>query len=83
MKAVIKLEVENARKARSLFRAVIPDNVFAPKYLRIGSLIRGRQIVFTIETPRLDTLVSTVDDLLSCIQGAEKSVIAIEKSDRV
>jgi len=81
LKAVIKLIVENVRKARSLFRATIPDNVSTPKYLHMRSLIRGRQIIFTVETSRLDTLVSTVDDLLSCIQGAEKSMIAIKRSD--
>lgn len=80
MKAVIRLETEEAKKARSLVRATVPDNISTPRYLRIKSLVRGRLVTFNIETSRLDTLVATIDDLLSCIQAAEKSMVAVKKS---
>ncbi len=79
MKSVIKFEAEDAKKARSLVLATIPDNVNTPKYLRVKSLVRGRLVKFSIETPRLDTLVATIDDLLSCIQATEKSMVVVRK----
>lgn len=80
MKAIIRFEAEQAKKARSLVRATIADNNLTPKYLRIKSSASGRVAMFSIETSRLDTLVATVDDLLSCIQAAEKSVEAVQTS---
>jgi len=79
LKSVIKFEAEDAKKARSLVRATIPDNVNTPRYLHVKSLIRGRLVKFSVETPRLDTLVATIDDLLSCIQAAEKSMAVVRK----
>jgi hypothetical protein len=77
MKAIIGFEAEETKKARSLVRATVPDNISTPRYLRIKSLVHGRLVTFNIETSRLDTLVATIDDLLSCIQAAEKSMVAL------
>lgn len=80
MKAVVKLKTEGVRKARSLVSATAPDNTSTPKHLHVESHVRGNLVTFKVETPRLDTLVATIDDLLSCIQAAENSMAAIKKS---
>lgn len=79
MKAVIKFEAEDAKKAQSLMRATIPDNIHTPRHLRVRSLVRDRLVKFSVETSRIDTLVATIDDLLSCIQAAEKSIAVVRK----
>jgi hypothetical protein len=81
LKAVIRLEAEDKKKALSLIRATLPDNLSTPRYLRMKSSVCGKLLTFDLETLRLDTLVATVDDLLSCIQAAEKSMVAIKKSE--
>jgi hypothetical protein len=80
LKAIISFEAEQVKKAQSLVRATVADNNSTPKYLRIRSSASGRMAKFSIRTSRLDTLVATVDDLLSCIQAAEKSIEAVQKS---
>lgn len=81
MKAIIRFEAEHAKKAKSLVHATIADNNLTPRYLRIESSVRGKVAVFSIETSRLDTLVATIDDLLSCVQAAEKSIESVNRSE--
>ena len=78
MKAVITLEAENNERAKSILRATIPDNLLAPNHLEIKSIAHRKKIIFKIKSEKLDTLVATIDDLLSCVQAVEKSIIAVD-----
>ena len=64
--------------ARSVAEAVSPDNLDAPQDLRVETLARGGNVFTAIEGKKsLETIVSTVEDLLSCIQAAERAIDSV------
>lgn len=75
MKAVITLKYETERDARAIAEAVSPDNAKTPAGLSVKTFGKGKAVTTLIECGgRLETLLSTLDDLLSCTQVAEKAV---------
>jgi len=60
-------------------KAVSPDNVKVPKGLFIKTTRRGRRVFTRIECEtRLQTFVATIDDLLSAVSVAERTVFAVK-----
>lgn len=77
--AVIRIVFNDEATAKSIILAVEPDNMQAPSILDIESKVLGRCLEFSITCRgKLETLIYTVDDLLSCIQVAEKSIKSIQ-----
>lgn len=75
MKAVITLKYKTEREARAIAEAVSPDNAETPAGLSVKTFSKGKTVTTLIECGgRLERLLSTVDDLLSCTQVAEKTV---------
>lgn len=61
--------------ASAIAEAVSPDNLDAPEDIRIESLARRKQVLATVEgEASLERVVSTVEDLLSCVQAAERAI---------
>ena len=59
--------------------AISPDNFKAPKETFIESRLDGSEIHFTVTSTRgIGSLISTMDDLLSCMQAAERSILGID-----
>lgn len=84
MRAVIKLKYKTERTARAVAEAVSPDNAEAPAGLSVKTFSKGKAVTTLIECDRrLETLLSTVDDLLSCTQVAEKAVKILEKREGI
>jgi len=84
MKAVITLKYKTERDARAVAEAVSPDNAKAPAGLSVKTFRKGKAVTTLIECDRrLETLLSTVDDLLSCTQVAEKAVKILEKREGI
>lgn len=80
MKAEIWLGYKNREEAEAIAKAVSPDNLKTPLGLDVKTLRKGRFVVTLIECKkRLETFIATIDDLLSCIQTAEKTLGAVEK----
>jgi len=78
LKAEIVITYEDPRAAKSITAAVSPDNLNPPKGLcveteAVGSSVRS---VITCDK-KIETFVSTIDDLLSAIQSAEKILARI------
>lgn len=80
MEADITISYENTKEAKAVAKAVAPDNVTIPKGLSIKTTVRGVKVStrITCQT-RLETFISTVDDLLSAVSVAEKSLAAVKK----
>ena len=80
MEAEIRLSYQNEREAEAVAKAVSPDNVEVPPGLTIKT-VRERTEVFTkVECQtRLQTLIATLDDLLSCVSVAEKTFEVAKK----
>jgi len=80
VKAEIWVGYKNGGYAEAITKAVSPDNLKTPLGLDVKTLRKGRFAVTFIEcNQRLETFIATIDDLLSCIQIAEKTLGAVEK----
>ena len=74
MEAEIKLSYKNEREAEAVAKAVSPDNVEVPPGLFVKTVRKGPKVFTTIECQtKLQTLIATIDDLLSCVSVAEKA----------
>ncbi len=85
MEAEITLTYEDEREAEAIARAVSPDNIEAPKGLFIETRAVGKSVKTYIKYSggRVETFQSTIDDLLSCISTAEKTVSTVGKLNEV
>ena len=80
MEVEIILEYENEEVASAVENAVLPDNLKTPKGLNVSTIRKGSNIIAKIECgKKLQTLISTIDDLLSCISAAERSLNVARK----
>ena len=60
-------------EAKSIFEAVSPDDFEAPEFTIKTSRSR-RDVVVEVRCRKLGSLVETLDDLLSCVQIAERTI---------
>ncbi len=75
----ITLPYKDPETAESIREATAPDNQEAPPGVTIDSTLRNATLHITVtSTAGMATLIATVDDLLSCIQAAEKALQEIE-----
>lgn len=58
-------------------KAISPDNVQAPADLKITARRFGRSVKISILSKRLETLIATMDDLLSCVQATERTLVEL------
>ncbi len=73
------LPYKDPETAASIKEATAPDNQEAPPGVTIDSSLRNTTLHITVtSTAGMATLIATVDDLLSCIQAAEKALKEIE-----
>jgi len=80
VKAEIWIGYKNNGEAEAIAKAVSPDNLKTPPGLKVKTLRKGRFVVTLVECKqKLETFIATIDDLLSCIQTAEKTLGAVRK----
>lgn len=81
MDAKITLTYNSEDEAKAIAESVSPDNLEAPKGLVVETKSLGHQVVTIIryEGESIATFLSTIDDLLSCIGAAEKTILAIKE----
>jgi len=78
--ALLKIKYESSEIAEALYRAVEPDNVDLPSGLKIKVIKRENSILFYIECEgKIGRLLQTLDDLLACIQAAERSIVSAQQ----
>ena len=71
----IQLKYRDEGTARAIQRAVTPDNIGAPDGMHIIALVNGNILeIEVLSEYSIGSLVSTLDDLLCCIQAAEKTL---------
>jgi len=77
--AEISLFYKTARKAEAIARAVTPDNVKVPLGLFIKTTRQENRVITRIKCEtRLETFMATIDDLLSAVSVAEKTLSAVK-----
>lgn len=79
MQAEIALSYKSIKEAEAVAQAVSPDNLKVPQGLFIKTKKLGKKVItqITCET-RFSTFVATVDDLLSAVSVAEKTISAVK-----
>ena len=79
-KAWLTLQPRNSRLARAIVEAVSPDNATAPKDLKVETWFKDGKVYCRIICLRgAETFLATLDDLLSSIGLAERTLKEAEK----
>jgi tRNA threonylcarbamoyladenosine modification (KEOPS) complex Pcc1 subunit len=80
LEAAITLEYDEERVAKAVAEAVSPDNYKTPADLTVKT-VRTQNVVLTeIRTEgKMASFIATIDDLLSSISTAEKTLMTIRK----
>ena len=72
MRARVLCIYENDAVSRSIASALQPDNLPTKKGVWIETHWRGKQVITKVDIDgRIETLLATLDDLLSCTSAAE------------
>jgi len=79
LEAKVVLSYKTIREAEAVAKAVSPDNVKIPQGLFIQTTRRGKLVFTKIECEtRLQTFVATIDDFLSAVSVAERTVFVVK-----
>jgi hypothetical protein len=71
----VTIRYSNPAAAEAIMRAITPDNLGAPDGTNIEARVDGSTlIIFVVSSGSLGSLVSTLDDLISCVQAAEAAL---------
>ncbi len=74
-KTRIEFSYRNKKTARAIQKAITPDNIDAPDGIHIIVTLDKNKLLLEVDSERsIGSLVSTLDDLLSCIQAAEETL---------
>jgi hypothetical protein len=61
--------------ATAIHKAISPDNMDVPKGTHIRTYVNGVTLEIRVHSERsIGSLVSTLDDLLSCVKAAERTL---------
>lgn len=78
--ATITLRYRSEREARAVLDAISPDNSQAPEGITLSSEASGNELRISITCERgIKSLTATIDDLLSCIQAAERALKEVHR----
>ena len=71
----ITIDYKDKETALAIQKSVVPDNLDLPDGIHIMMGVVGSTLEIEVLSERsLGSLVSTLDDLLSCIQAGEKAL---------
>jgi len=79
VEASLELKFKDENMARSILDAISPDNVHVPEGIEIKTDLRDNILVLEIGCSKgVGSMIATLDDLLSCIQAAERTIKQLE-----
>jgi hypothetical protein len=81
MEAKIVLLYENKKDAKAVLEAVSPDNIKTPNNLFLKTTRTGNSVetLIVYEGDNIRTLLSTIDDFLSCVLVVENTFSVFKK----
>ena len=80
MEAKIVLKYRRIREAEAVANAVSPDNLKTPQGLKVKTTRQGNRVLNQIQCEtKLQTFMATIDDLLSAVSVAERTISAAKK----
>jgi len=73
--AAIDIHYNDPEKAHFILEAISPDNLQAPEGVTVEADVIGSTLRVKVSCDKgVGSLIATVDDLLSCVQAAEKAI---------
>jgi hypothetical protein len=83
LEAKITLEYNDLKTTLAIAGSISPDNFSAPSNLFIRTSTQKNQVFTEIKINKnFSTLIATIDDLLSCVSTAEKTIHSIIKKSQ-
>ncbi len=80
MQAKIRLSYRSVKDAEAVAQAVAPDNIKVPIGLFVKTTRQGKKVNTQINCETsLETFMATIDDLLSAVSVAERTVSAVRR----
>jgi tRNA threonylcarbamoyladenosine modification (KEOPS) complex Pcc1 subunit len=80
LEAKITLEYDDEKTAEAVADAVSPDNFKTPIGLVVRTVWKNNKVVTEIKADgKIATFLATIDDLLSSVPIAEKTIKAVQK----
>ncbi len=74
IRARLKVLTSDHKKAESIVKAVTPDNLnMKGLHVRTGTTVNSAQFTMSFEG-KIETFISTLDDMLACIQAATRTL---------
>jgi tRNA threonylcarbamoyladenosine modification (KEOPS) complex Pcc1 subunit len=71
----IQINYSDEKTAKAIQKAITPDNIELPDGMHIMVLVNDNTLEIEVFSERsIGSLVATLDDLLSCVQAAEKTL---------
>lgn len=75
LKAEVSCEYENEEIAEAIASSIKPDNIDSPEGVEVETQRVGKGVESKIKVKgEIETLLSTVDDILSCTSTAEEMI---------
>ncbi|MCP8317452.1 MAG: hypothetical protein H3Z51_11450 [archaeon] len=79
VKVEILIDFKSDKEARAIYSSLKPDNISLPKGLEIDMSIDKKLLIVNFSSiGKLETLISTIDDLLTCCQASINTLKEIE-----
>lgn len=67
--------------AKAVAAAVSPDNLKTPENMTVTTALNGKVVTTEIASEgKIASFIATIDDLLSCVKVAEKTLRTIQKT---
>ena len=79
IKGIITVRVPNQERARTIVGSVQPDNENLKGLAVTGRALRNRASFYVSHAGSIETFISTLEDMLRCIQAAEGTLQEIAK----
>ena len=78
LKARLEIKLPSRRYAEAIAKSVSPDNSNTPTGLKVETRAIGKSVVTHIRCKEMyETFIATIDDILTCIQTAQRSLEAV------
>jgi hypothetical protein len=76
--ATIRIGYMDVGTAHHVLEAISPDNYDAPRGVKIEAEFEGTSLRLSVSCARgVGSLLETVDDILSCVQAAERALTEV------
>ena len=78
--AELKLVYPDEASAKAIYEAVRPDNELLPRGLEIKGALKGSSVELKVVCQKsMESLQATLDDLMACVQAAERALEAVRE----